>query len=137
MLAAILVVASLAQDTDTTPFLWRIQRVDGGRSLVVTVEPTPFGLTQKLDVKAISLEPLPTVRDPKPRAIRPIEVQATERWGLRASFAEPGRRFHLRVTLSDGSIHRIDIYRAPPRPDKPAQKPTPLQLIAPPTARWT
>ena len=34
--------------------------------------------------------------------------------------SKPGRRFHLTVTFSDGSVHDVDIY-APAAPDEPKE----------------
>jgi hypothetical protein len=104
---------------------------------LVTVSLTPFGWGSGIEVNTISLDPLPTRDDPKPRAIRPLktepapEIGMTGR-GLRAWFTPPGRRFHLIVTLSNGSTHKIDIYRKVPRSDEPKiYKVTPLRLLAP------
>jgi hypothetical protein len=88
---------------------------------LVTISLTRFGLGKGLEVKAISLDPLPTPDDPKPGTIRPLKAEPApepER-GLRAWFTPPERRFRLIVTLSDGSTHEIDIYRKAPQSDQP------------------
>ena len=93
---------------------------DRNNPIVVTISLTPFGSSNGIEVETISLDLLPTPDDPKPGVIRPLKTepapemtQHRER-GLRAWFTPPGRRFHLVVTLSDGSTHKIDIYRAAP-----------------------
>ncbi len=139
MLATLVLLASLVQDRDSQLFLWRIEGLGEPTPLIaVIVEPTPFGLTQKADVKAISLKLLPTASDPKPRAVAPIKTETTAAWGLRAYFHRPRGRFNLTVTFRDGSTRRIDIYRQPPRSDQP--KPytvEPWRGIAPYPGRWT
>ena len=137
MLASFLLLVSLCQDAaPPTPFLWMIVGMGDPKSLtLVTISLTPFGLGNGIEVETISLDPLPTRDDPKPRAIRPLKTEpapAPERSlrgrGLRAWFTPPGRRFHLIVTLSDGSTHKIDIYRKAPRSDEPKiYRVTPLQ----------
>src|SRR6478609_483830 len=95
----------------------------------VTVTPTRFGLVSGVEINAIELDPLPTAADPKPGFIQPTSTRATSTWGLRATFTKPGRRFHLRVTLSYGSIHKIDIYRKPPPEEPKIRKLRPLPPI--------
>jgi len=142
MLASFLLLVSLSQAGATpTPFLWNIESMGDPKSLtVVTISLTPYGLGNGIEVETISLDPLPTRDDPKPRAIPPLKTEPAPAlmsgWrerGLRAWFTPPGRRFHLIVTLSDGSTHKIDIYRTVP-PSEP--KIRPLQLIAP-IPMWT
>jgi hypothetical protein len=137
MLASFLLLVSLSQDAATpTPFLWGIEGMGDHKSLtVVTISLTPFGLGNGIEVETISLDPLPTRDDPKPRAIPPLKTEpapalksGVRERGLRAWFTPPGRRFHLIVTLSDGSTHTIDIYRTAPPSEL---KIRPLQLIAP------
>ncbi len=134
MLASFLLLVSLSQDGATPrPFLWNIEGMDDPKTLtVVTISLTPYGLGNGIEVETISLDPLPTRDDPKPRAIRPLKTEPAPAlmsgWrerGLRAWFAPPGRRFHLIVTLSDGSTHRIDIYRPVPQ-SEPKLKATPI-----------
>lgn len=140
MLATFLLLVSLSQDSAPLPFSWGIEGMGEPKSQkVVTVWPTPLALVSGLDVKTINLDPLPTREDLKPHAISPLKTEPAPKWGLRAWFAPPGRRFHLRVTLSDGSIHKIDIYRQAPRPEKPEPKiykAIPRHLIAP-RGMWT
>lgn len=142
MLASFLLLVSLIQDGATpTPFLWMIEGMGNPKSLtVVTISLTPYGLGNGIEVETISLDPLPTRDDPKPRAIRPVKTEPAPAlrsgWrerGLRAWFTPPGRRFHLIVTLSDGSTHRIDIYRPVP-PSGPKPKATPIDRTIP---MWT
>ena len=143
MLASLLLLVSLIQDGATpTPFLWLIEGMGDPKSLtVVTISLTPYGLGNGLEVETISLDPLPTRDDPNPRAISPLKTEPAPAlrsgWrerGLRAWFTPPGRRFHLIVTLSDGSTHRIDIYRpVPPTVPKPL-KATPIDRTIP---MWT
>jgi hypothetical protein len=139
MLAAFLLLVSLGQDSTPPLFSWGIQGMGEPKSdKVVTVWPTPFGLATGIDVKAIALDPLPTLEDRTPRTVSPVKTEPAPRWGLRAWFTPPGRRFHLRVTLSDGSVHKVDSYRpAPASEDKPKiYTPRDLQLIAP-RGKWT
>lgn len=142
MLASLLLLVSLIQDGATpTPFLWLIEGMGDPKSLtVVTISLTPYGLGNGLEVETISLDPLPTRDDPNPRAISPLKTEPAPAlrsgWrerGLRAWFTPPGRRFHLIVTLSDGSTHRIDIYRPVP-PTVPKLKATPIDRTIP---MWT
>jgi hypothetical protein len=96
------------------------------------------GLTQKLEVKAISLELLPSRDGPIPRAIAPITTRMTAAWGARASFTPVRRRFNLRVTLGDGSVHTIHIHPALPRSQQPQPyKVEPYKHTAPHPGRWT
>ncbi len=115
MLTTLLLLLSLAQDSAPIPFLWTIQGLDGSGTIVVTVTPTLFGLESGLDVKTIALDPLPTPNDSNPGLIHPREGEPTAEFGLRARFTPPRRGFHLRVTLSDGSIYKINIYRKAPQ----------------------
>ncbi len=140
MLASVLVLLTLGQAEAPPPFLWRIEGLGYSKSvtLVVTISPTPFGLANGLAVKSVSLAPLPTREDPKPGAIWPLSTEPAATEGLRARFAPPGRRFHVVVTLSDGSTHTIDIYqKTPPTPaPEPEREVKPLRLIAPQVI-WT
>lgn len=138
MLASLVLLVSLSQaESAPVPFLWNIQGMGDPASLiVVTISLTPYGLGNGIEVETIRLEPLPTPADPKPHAIDPLKTEPAPAlmsgWrerGLRAWFTPPGRRFHLIVTLSDGSIHKIDIYRTVP-PSEP-RKLRPFPLIAP------
>jgi hypothetical protein len=131
MLPALLLLLGLAQPPEPRLFLWTIIGLgEPGPSIVVTVTPTPFGLVSGVEIKAIALQPLPTRDDPKPRAIQPTTTEPASRWGLQASFRKPGRRFHLTVTFSDGSVHDVDIYATPP-PDEPKIfESGPLRLIS-------
>jgi hypothetical protein len=132
VLTEFLLVLSLAQDSGPAPFHWMIEGLGEPQPTIsVTVTPTPFGLVSGVEIKAIALDPLPTHEDPNPRLIQPTSSEATSKWGLRATFAKPGRRFHLRVTLSDGSIHKIDIYRKAPPEEPKIYQIGPLQLIGP------
>jgi len=142
MLASFLLLVSLSQDGATpTPFLWNIEGMGDPKSLiVVTISLTPYGLGNGIEVETISLDPLPTRDDPKPRAIPPLKTEPAPAlrsgWrerGLRAWFTPPGRRFHLIVTLSNGSTHRIDIYRRVP-PSKPTLMRPPIDRTIP---MWT
>jgi hypothetical protein len=69
--------------------------------------------------------------------ILPLKTESTPD-GLRAWFAPPGRRFHLIVSLSDGSTHRVDIYRGSP-PSQGSGKPKPLKIypLIAPRGTWT
>ena len=131
VLATFLLIVSLSQDAATpTPFLWMIEGMGDAKSLtLVTISLTPHGLGNRIEVETISLDPLPTADDPKPREIplktEPAPGRGLRGRGLRAWFTPPGRRFHLIVTLSDGSTHVIDIYRtAPPSEPKVQTAPT-------------
>ena len=131
MLAACLLLVSLAQGTAPEQFLWRIQDL-AERTIVVTVSPTPFGLATGIEIKDISLEPAPNRPDSRPRSIHPQKTEVTAEWALRAWFTRPDRRFTLMVTLSDGKTHRIDpSARAPKERTAPATV-GPLRIIAPP-----
>ena len=132
MLPVLLLLLGLAQQSEPRLFLWMIIGLgEPGPTIVVTVTPTPFGLVSGVEIKAIALVPVPTRDDRKPRTIQPTNTEPAPRWGLQASFPKPGRRFHLKVTFSDGSVHDVDIYRSPP-PDEPKEfRVRPLQLIAP------
>jgi hypothetical protein len=100
-------------------FFWTIIGLgEPGPNIVVTVTPTPFGLVSGAEIKAIAVQPLPTLDDPKPRTLQPTATEPAPRWGLQATFSKPGRRFRLTVTLADGSVHDVDIYATPP-PDEP------------------
>jgi hypothetical protein len=140
MLARFLLLASLSQNSAPLPFTWMIEGMgDPTSQKVVTVTPTQFGFATGLDVKSIRLDPLPTREDPQPHSISPLKQEVTPKWALRAWFAPPGRRFHLRVTLSDGSVHKVDIYRPAPHSQEPepkSYKVTPFHLIAP-RGMWT
>jgi hypothetical protein len=132
MLPALLLLLGLVQQPEPRLFLWSIIGLgEPGPTIVVTVTPTPFGLVSGLEIKAIALVPLPTRDDPKPRTIQPTKAEPAARWGLQASFPKPGRRFHLKVTLSDQSVHDVDIYRTPPPDERKEFRVGPLQLIAP------
>ena len=141
MLASLLLIVGLSQDMATpTPFLWLIEGMgDPKKPIVVTISLTPFGLGNGIEVETISLDPLPTPDDPKPGVIRPLKTEPAPEMsqqrgrGLRAWFTPPGRRFHVLVTLSNGSTHKIDIYQAAPVSDP---KRRPLQLIAPIRGTW-
>ncbi len=143
MLASLLLLVTLSQDAATpAPFLWLIEGMGDPKSpIVVTISLTPFGLGNRIEVETISLHPLPTPQDPKPGAIRPLKTEPAPEMGfrgrgLRAWFTPPGRRFHLVVTLSDGSTHKIDIYQKTSPSEPTIQKVRPLQLFAP-RATWT
>lgn len=145
MLASFLLLVSLSQDAaDRTPFLWLIEGMrDPKNPIIVTISLTPFGLAKRIEVETISLDPLPTPEDPKPRAIRPLKTEpapalksGVRETGLRAWFTPPGRRFHLVVTLSDGSTHKIDIYQKTSPSAPKIERVRPLQLIAP-RGTWT
>ena len=140
MLASFLLLVSLGQPAAAPDlFLWIIDGLADAKSqaLIVTVTPTPFGLVRGVDLKTISLDPLPTRDDPTPRSIQPLKTEPAPKWALRAWFTPPKRRFHLIVTLSNGSTHKIDIYRKVPRADVPGiYKARPLHLIAP-RGTWT
>lgn len=140
MLAAFLLLVSLGQDSTPPLFMWGIEGMGDPKSQkLVTVTPTPFGFASGLDVKSVILDPLPTREDPKPQSVLPLKTEITPKRALRAWFTPPGRRFHLRVTLSDGSVHKVDIYRPTPGSEeaKPKIYSVPsLQLIAP-RGRWT
>ena len=139
MIATLLVLMTLGQAADPARFMAVIVGLgDPTReTLEITVSPTPFGSVSGVEVASTRLAPLPTREDRQPRAILPLRTEATPTAGLRAWFTPPGRRFHLVVTLSDGSTHTIDIYRPVP----PAEAPTPrlsrpTPLIAP-RGMWT
>lgn len=144
MFGSFLLLVILGQDAATpTPFLWRIEGMtDPKNPIMVTISLTPFGLGNGIEVETISLDPLPTPEDPKPRAISPLKTEpapalksGVRERGLRAWFAPQRRRFHLTVILSDGSVHKIDIYRAAPPGEL---KTRPVPMIAPiQRARWT
>jgi hypothetical protein len=131
MLPALLLVLGLGQPPEPRLFLWTIIGLaEPGPNIVVTVTPTPFGLVSGFEVKAITIDLVPTRADPKPRAIRPLKTEPAPRWGLQAIFTKPPRRFHLKLTLADGSVQDLDIY-APPPPDEPKEfQSRPLQLIS-------
>ena len=132
MLPALLLLLGLAQQPEPRLFLWTIVGLgEPGPSIVVTVTPTPFGLVSGVDVKAIALQPLPTRDEPKPAAIQPTKTESAPRRGLQASFPRPGRRFHLTVTFSDGSVHDVDIYRSSTSDERREFRTGPSQLIAP------
>jgi hypothetical protein len=132
-LTASLLLVTLAQASDSELFLWGIRGLgDGQPSIEVTITPTPFGLTQGIHIKAVTLAPTRTRTDPRPRSIRPLKTEVTPKWALQAWFTRPARRFTLTVTLSDGTTHRIDPW-APHRTEenKPRQPDT-LPTVAPP-----
>ena len=144
MLALFLLLVSFTQDpASSTPFTWVIEGMGDRKSpIVVTISVTPFGLGKRIDVEAVNLYPLPTRDDPNPQAIVPLKTERPPERndgvivrGLRAWFTPPGRRFHLLVSLSDGSTHRIDIHRTVPV-SAPVIKGRPIQLIAP-RGTWT
>ena len=89
-----------------------------------------------LEIKAIALVPAPTRDDPKPRTIQPTTTEGTSRWGLQAYFPMPRRPFHLEVTLSDGSVHDVDVYRKVPPSEPKFYRVGPERLIAP-RGVWT
>jgi hypothetical protein len=81
----------------------RIQGLHDPKSLtVVTVEPTPFGLTQKAEKKAVSVTLLPTKDYPGPPAIAPLKTATTAAWGVWASLIRCAGASIWRVTLGDG-----------------------------------
>jgi hypothetical protein len=145
MLPAIclLLVGLAHQRPEPLLFTWTIEGLGEPRraTILVTVTPTPFGLTQGLvNVKTITLTPVATREHPRPRAIHPLKTEPALRSGLRASFTRHERRFRLTFTFSDGSTHTVDPW-APPPPD-PQQPEIKIyqvpRMIAPPgmTARW-
>ena len=134
VLAASLLLATLAQGSAPEQFLWGIQGL-ADRTIVVTVTPTPFGLATGIEIKDISLEPTPNRPDSRPSSIRPEKTEVTAKWALRAWFARPERRFTLTVRLSDGKTHKIDPWAPAPKERTAPTGPTtvhPLQIIAPP-----
>ena len=136
MLPALLLLLGLVQPPEPRLFLWTIIGLgEPGPNILVIVTPTPFGLVSGVEVKAIALQPLPTRDDPKPRRIQPIKTGPAPRWGLQASFPKPGRRFHLTVTFSDGSVHDVDIY-APLPPDEPKEFQSRPPLLISHRANW-
>jgi hypothetical protein len=140
LVVAFLLLVSLGQDSTPPLFTWGIEGMGEPKSeKLVTVTPTPSGFAMGRDVKSVTLDPLPTREDPKPHSISPLKTETTPKRALRAWFAPPGRRFYLRVTLSDGSVHKVDIYRPAPRsqdPEPKIYKATPFYLIAP-RGMWT
>ena len=137
MLASfLLLLVSLSRDAaPPPPFTWMIQGLGPPKSqtIVVTICITPVLLGSGKTVptvETIRLAPLPSRDNPKPRAIRPLKTEPAPEPRARcdgrvqAWFTTPGGRFHLVVTLSDESTHRIDVYRRHP-PSKP-------KIIGPP-----
>ena len=131
MLSALLLLLGLVQPPEPRLFLWTIIGLgEPGPNILVIVTPTPFGLVSGVELKAIALQPLPTRDDPKPRTVQPTTSEPTPRWGLQASFPMPRRRFHLKVTFSDGSVHDVDVYRQEPPSDPKIYRVGPEQLIS-------
>jgi len=132
MLPVLALLLGLAQEPEPRLFLWAIEGLGEPRTTIsVTVTPTPFGLASGVEIKAIALVPISTGDDPTPRAVQPTTTEPAPRWGVQASFPMPRRRFHLKVTLSDGSVHDVDVYgKVPPREPK-IYRVGPEQLIAP------
>jgi hypothetical protein len=104
--------------------MWQIEGIyDTSRLTLVTVRPP----RELASVEAIALEPAPTPDDPKPRSIEPVKIEPTpDGFGLRAWFRPLRQRFYLRVTLSDGTTHKIDIY-ALPKIEAPKSEPKPYR----------
>jgi hypothetical protein len=128
VLAASLLLVTLAQGAAPELFLWRIGGLaDRSATMVVTVTPTPFGLASGIDIKDISLQPTRTRIDSRPRSIRPHKTEITTEWALQAWFTRPERRFTLTVTLSDGKTHRIDPWA--PVPPKERTGPTTVRPL--------
>ena len=90
----------------------------------------PFGIAQRIEVKTITLDLVPTRADPKPRAIRPLKTEPAPRCGLQATFTTPARRFHLKVTPADGSVQDLDVYRTAPPDERKEFGGRRLQLIS-------
>jgi hypothetical protein len=145
MLPITLLLVSLAQQRpDPLLFTWGIEGLGEPRSatILITVTPTPFGLTQGfVDVKTITLTPVATREDPRPRAIHPLKTEPAPRSGLRASFTRPDRRFRLTFTFLNGSTHTVDPWAPRPAdlqsPEHQIYQGAP-EMVAPPglTARW-
>jgi hypothetical protein len=134
MIAICLLFVSLALQHSEPPLMtWAIEGLgDSRNSIVIIVTPTRFGLTQGVTVKSITLMPVATADDPKPRPVDALKTEATLNWGVRASFTRLGRRFLLNVTFTDGSTHTIDPWSPKPAADPRVYQVGPLQLIAPP-----
>jgi hypothetical protein len=132
MLPVLVLLLGLAQEPEPRLFLWTIieSLVEGRSTILVTVTPTPFGLVSGVDIKSIAVVPVPTRDDPKPRTVQPAKSEPTPRWGLQAAFPMPTRRFHLKVTFSDGSVHDVDVYRQEPPSDPKILRVEPEQLIS-------
>jgi hypothetical protein len=131
MLPALLLLLSLAQQSEPRLFLWTIEGLGEPHStILVTITPTPFGLVSGVEVKAITIDLVPTRADPKPRAIRPLKTEPAPRSGLQSTFTKPTRRFHLNVTLADGSVHDLDVYRTAPPDERKEFGGGRLQLIS-------
>jgi hypothetical protein len=134
VLAASLLLVTLAQDSAPELFHWLIEGLADAKAseVVVTVTPTTFGLVSGIHIKGVSLEPTRTVEDSGPRSIGPQKTEVANEWGLRAWFTRSGRRFRLIVTLADETTHRIDPWALRRTEQKRPSEPRPLQLIAPP-----
>ena len=131
MLTTFLLLLTLAQGSAAPPlFTCSIEGLNERQSvIVVTVRPTPVGQVSELDVKTVTLQPVATRRNPKPRIILPRTTEPAPTWGLRTSFPRPERPFTLTVTLSDGSRHKVDPWARHP-PDSPKFYSVPRPLIA-------
>ena len=108
-----------AQESQPRLFLWMIEGlVSTGHEIEVTVTPTRFGQVKGLTVTALELLPLPAADDPHPGQIAPTRSKTTPLTdAFIAWFPQPTRRFQLRVTLSDGTTHDIDVFKTLPKGD--------------------
>jgi len=124
---------AVAQAPEPRLFTWGILGArTAEREIEVIITPTRFGQVQGIKVKAVELMPLPTADDPRPRHIAPNRTDTTPLTdALRAWFTKPRGRFHLHVTLSDGTTHEIDIYARPPAIEQKISIPRPS-----PGVRW-
>ena len=132
--AASLLLLALAQDPAPERFHWLVQGLSDPKAsgIVVTITPTPFGLVNGIHIEDVSLVPVPTAEDSRPRAVRPQKTEIANEWGRRAWFAKPGRRFLLIVIFADGTTYRIDPWALRRTTQERPSEPRPVPVIAPP-----
>jgi hypothetical protein len=99
----VLLLFALAGQAASRPAVSITFTRDADQRLVVTVQP-PTSLT----VQSIILERYDTIRLRKPRTI-----EALAKGGRRATFDPQPDRVTILVTLSDRSVHRLEVPAAP------------------------